>query len=127
MAGKNYASATLGVIDERLALESKTGDIVKATGTSKGKGFQGAVKRWNAGGGPGAHGSTFHRQPGSSGNRTWPGRIMKGKHFPGHLGDETTTVRNLRVLAVMKDDNIILVKGAVPGGPNALIRLVKQA
>jgi large subunit ribosomal protein L3 len=111
-----------------LALTSlKKGDTVKATATSKGKGFQGAVKRWNAGGGPGAHGSTFHRQPGSSGNRTWPGRIMKGKHFPGHLGDETTTVSNLRVVDVYTDDNVILVSGSVPGGRNALVKIVKQS
>ncbi len=102
------------------------GDIVKATAVSKGKGFQGAVKRWNAGGGPGAHGSTFHRQPGSSGNRTWPGRVMKGKHFPGHLGDESTSVRNLKVLDVINDDSLIIVNGAVPGGKNALVTLFKK-
>jgi large subunit ribosomal protein L3 len=105
----------------------KKGDMVRATAVSKGKGFQGAVKRWNAGGGPAAHGSCFHRQPGSSGNRTWPGRIMKGKHFPGHLGDETTTVRNLRIVDVFSDDNIILVSGNVPGGRNALVRVLKQS
>ena len=107
-----------------IALDSlKKGDWVKATSVSKGKGFAGVMKRWNAGGGPGAHGSCFHRQPGSSGNRTWPGRIMKGKHFPGHLGDETTTVRNLRVLDVYADDNVILVSGSVPGAKNALVRV----
>jgi large subunit ribosomal protein L3 len=111
-----------------VSLESlKKGDWVKATSTSKGKGFAGSVKRWNAGGGPGAHGSTFHRQPGSSGNRTWPGRIMKGKHFPGHLGDETTTIRNLKIIDVYHDDKVILLSGPVPGGRNALVRLTKQA
>lgn len=115
-------------VGSAVSLESlKKGDWVKATSTSKGKGFAGSVKRWNAGGGPGAHGSTFHRQPGSSGNRTWPGRIMKGKHFPGHLGDETTTVRNLRIIDVYTDDNVILLAGPVPGGRNALVRLTKQA
>lgn len=102
------------------------GDVVKATSVSKGKGFAGAVKRWNSGGGPAAHGSTFHRQPGSSGNRTWPGRIMKGKHFPGHLGDETTSVRNLKVLDVIDEDSLLIVSGSVPGGKNALVRLLKQ-
>jgi large subunit ribosomal protein L3 len=102
------------------------GDVVKATSVSKGKGFAGAVKRWNAGGGPAAHGSTFHRQPGSSGNRTWPGRIMKGKHFPGHLGDETVSVRNLRVLDVIGEDNLLIVSGSIPGGKNALVRILKQ-
>jgi large subunit ribosomal protein L3 len=105
----------------------KKGDMVKATAVSKGKGFQGSVKRWNAGGGPAAHGSCFHRQPGSSGNRTWPGRIMKGKHFPGHLGDEAVTVRNLRIVDIYQDDNIILLSGSVPGGRNAIVRLAKQA
>ena len=113
-------------IGSSVAIESlKKGDVVKATSVSKGKGFAGSVKRWNAGGGPGAHGSTFHRQPGSSGNRTWPGRIMKGKHFPGHLGDETTTVQNLRVVDVYSDDNIIVLSGSVPGGRNAIVRLIK--
>ncbi len=110
-----------------IAIESlKKGDLVKATSTSKGKGFAGSVKRWNVGGGPAAHGSCFHRQPGSSGNRTWPGRIMKGKHFPGHLGDETTTVSNLRVVDVYSDDGIIILSGPVPGGRNALVRVAKQ-
>jgi large subunit ribosomal protein L3 len=105
----------------------KKGDVVKASSVSKGKGFQGSVKRWNAGGGPAAHGSTFHRQPGSSGNRTWPGRIMKGKHFPGHLGDEAVTVKNLRILDVLADENVILLAGSVPGGKNALVKLFKLA
>jgi large subunit ribosomal protein L3 len=110
-----------------VAIDSlRKGDSVKATSVSKGKGFQGIVKRWNGGGGPGAHGSTFHRQPGSSGNRTWPGRIMKGKHFPGHLGDETVTVRNLEVVDVYPDDNVILISGSVPGAMNALVRVLKQ-
>jgi large subunit ribosomal protein L3 len=104
----------------------KKGDTVKATARSKGKGFQGSVKRWNNHGGPGAHGSTFHRQPGSSGNRTWPGRIMKGKHFPGHLGDEITTVTNLEIVDVLADENLILVKGSVPGARESLVRLIKQ-
>jgi large subunit ribosomal protein L3 len=110
-----------------ISIKSLTrGDVVNVTSTSKGKGFQGAVKRWNAGGGPAAHGSCFHRQPGSSGNRTWPGRVMKGKHFPGHLGDEATTVRNLRIVDVYADDKLILVSGAIPGGANALVSIVKQ-
>jgi large subunit ribosomal protein L3 len=114
-------------VGSKVDLESlKKGDNVKATATSKGKGFQGSVKRWNVGGGPGAHGSCFHRQPGSSGNRTWPGRVMKGKHFPGHLGDETTSVLNLRVVDIYTDDNVILVSGSVPGGRNALVRISKQ-
>jgi len=131
--GAYFVREVRGVLPEgvapgsEVAIDSvKKGDWVKATSTSKGKGFAGSVKRWNAGGGPAAHGSTFHRQPGSSGNRTWPGRIMKGKHFPGHLGDETTTITGLRIVDVYSDDNLILVSGAVPGGRNALVRLMKQ-
>ncbi len=115
-------------VGSEVSIESLAkGDKVKATSVSKGKGFQGAVKRWNSGGGPAAHGSCFHRQPGSSGNRTWPGRIMKGKAFPGHLGDETVSIKNLKVVDVYKDDNLILVSGPVPGARNALVRLMKLA
>lgn len=118
------AGATVG---SPLAISSlKKGDWVKVTAHSKGKGFAGVVKRWNAGGGPGAHGSTFHRQPGSVGNRTWPGRIMKGKHFPGHLGDEKTTVKGLRVLDVVPEDNLVLLSGPVPGGRNTLVKILKE-
>lgn len=110
-----------------VSIESlKKGDVIKVSARSKGKGFAGSVKRWNAGGGPAAHGSCFHRQPGSSGNRTWPGRIMKGKAFPGHLGDEMTTVKNLSVLDVYKDDNIVLVSGSIPGSRNSLVKVEKQ-
>lgn len=102
------------------------GDTVRVTSRSKGKGFQGSVRRWNFAGGPAAHGSKFHRQPGSSGNRTWPGRVMPGKKFPGHLGDETVTLRNVRVVDVLADEGIVLVKGPVPGSRNTLVKLVKE-
>jgi len=114
------------VVGSQVAIDTLAkGDRIKVSGRSKGKGFTGVQKRWNAGGGPGAHGSCFHRQPGSSGNRTWPGRIMKGKHFPGHLGDEVVTVKNLRVVDVYPEENLILVSGAVPGARNTLLRLLK--
>ncbi|MCC6277513.1 MAG: 50S ribosomal protein L3 [Oligoflexia bacterium] len=116
--------ASVGVEVDLASL--KKGDWVKATAVSKGKGFQGSVKRFNVGGGPAAHGSCFHRQPGSSGNRTWPGRIMKGKPFPGHMGDEKVTIKNLKVLDVLSEDNVILVSGSVPGAKNALVRILKQ-
>lgn len=132
-AGAYFVQEIRGALPEGVApgasvgIDSlKKGDLVRATSVSKGKGFAGAVKRWNSGGGPAAHGSCFHRQPGSSGNRTWPGRIMKGKHFPGHLGDETVSVKNLKVVDVYSDDGVILVSGAIPGGRNALVRLLKQ-
>ena len=102
------------------------GDVVRITSRSKGKGFAGSVKRWNFAGGPAAHGSKFHRQPGSSGNRTWPGRVMPGKKFPGHLGDETVTVKNVRVVEVLAEEGILLVKGPVPGARHTLVKLVKE-
>lgn len=102
------------------------GDVVKLTSVSKGKGFQGSVRRWNFAGGPAAHGSKFHRQPGSSGNRTWPGRVMPGKKFPGHLGDETVSLRNVEVVDVMPEEGVILVKGPVPGSRNTIVRILKK-
>ena len=101
------------------------GDFVKLTGRSKGRGFAGSVKRWNFAGGPAAHGSKFHRRPGSSGNRTWPGRVMPGKKFPGHFGDEVVSKKNVQVVQVLADENVILVKGGVPGGRNSLVKLMK--
>lgn len=101
------------------------GDVVKITSTSKGRGFQGSVRRWNFAGGPATHGSKFHRKPGSSGNRTWPGRVMPGKKFPGHWGDETITVKNVVVVDVIASEGVVLVKGPVPGSKNTLVKLVK--
>lgn len=101
------------------------GDVVKITSKSKGRGFQGSVRRWNFAGGPATHGSKFHRRPGSSGNRTWPGRVMPGKKFPGHWGDETVTVKNVVVVDVLANDGVVLVKGPVPGSKNTLVKLVK--
>lgn len=113
-------------VGQKVAVESlKKGDVVKVTGRSKGRGFSGSVRRWNLAGGPAAHGSKFHRRPGSSGNRTWPGRVMPGKKFPGHYGDETTTIRNVQVIDVLPQENVVLVKGPVPGAINSLVRLMK--
>lgn len=114
-------------VGSRISIDSLAkGDVVVVTSTSKGKGFQGSVRRWNFAGGPAAHGSKFHRQPGSSGNRTWPGRVMPGKKFPGHLGAETVTVKSVRVVDVIAEDGILLVKGPVPGARNTLVKLVKE-
>lgn len=115
-------------VGQKVAIDSLTaGDSVTLTGTSKGRGFQGSVRRWNFAGGPASHGSKFHRRPGSSGNRTWPGRVMPGKKFPGHWGDETITVKNVEVVKVLADDGVVLVKGPVPGARNSLVRLLKGA
>lgn len=102
------------------------GDVVKITSKSKGKGFAGVMKRWNFAGGPASHGSKFHRRPGSSGNRTWPGRVMPGKKFPGHLGNETVTVKNVEIVDVIPGENVLMVKGPVPGARNTLVKLVRE-
>ncbi len=113
-------------VGQKIALNSlKKGDVVKVTGLSRGRGFQGAVRRWNFGGGPASHGSGFHRKPGSVGNRTWPGRVMPGKRMAGQWGNETTTIRNITVVDVIPEENVVLVKGAVPGSRNSLVRLTK--
>jgi len=93
----------------------KTGDFVDITGTSIGKGFQGGMKRWHWQGGPQTHGSTSHRRVGSLGSSTTPGRVWKGHHLPGHMGAHMVTVQNLEVVKVDAQNNILLVKGAVPG------------
>lgn len=113
-------------VGTKISLDSlKVGDLVKVTSRSKGRGFAGVVRRWGMAGGPETHGSGFHRRPGSIGNRTWPGRVMPGKKFPGHYGDETVTVKNLRVLDIIADENVIVVSGAIPGAENSLVQLTK--
>jgi large subunit ribosomal protein L3 len=99
--------------------------MVKVTGLSRGRGFQGPVRRWNFNGGPASHGSGFHRKPGSVGNRTWPGRVMPGKRMAGQWGNETTTVRNMKIVDVIPEENVVLIRGPVPGARNSLIRLTK--
>jgi large subunit ribosomal protein L3 len=112
-------------VGQKLDLASlAVGDEVKVSSRSKGKGFAGAMKRWNLAGGRATHGSGFHRAPGSVGNRTWPGRVMPGKKFPGHLGDETTTVRSV-VVDVIPEQNTIFLRGPVPGGKNTLVKITK--
>lgn len=114
-------------VGSRITIESlKSGDVVKVIGQSKGKGFAGSVKRYGFAGGPMSHGSKFHRQPGSSGNRTWPGRVMPGKKFPGHMGAKTTHVKNLEVVKVDAENNVVLIRGAVPGGRNTLVAVFRS-
>ncbi len=96
---------------------------VDVTGTSKGKGFAGVMKRYHFGGGPGGHGAHFHRAPGSVGMCATPSRVLKGLRLPGHMGVDTVTIKNLDVVRVDEDMNLILVKGAVPGGKNATVRI----
>ena len=106
------------------------GDKIDATGTSKGKGFQGAIKRHGLSRGPMKHGSKYHRHAGSNGPATTPGRVFKGKHMPGQMGAVKVTVQNLEVVKVDVENNLLLVKGAVPGPKKALLVLketVKKA
>ena len=97
------------------------GDKIDVSAVSKGKGFQGAIKRHNQSRGPMAHGSKFHRHQGSNGACSSPSRVFKGKGMPGHMGSQNVTVQNLEVVRVDTDKNLILVKGAVPGPRKALV------
>jgi large subunit ribosomal protein L3 len=99
----------------------KAGDFVDVTGTSIGKGFQGGMVRWNWRGGPAAHGSMHHRRIGSNSPSSDPSRTYKGKHMPGHMGMDQVTVQGLRIMRVEAEQNLILVKGAVPGSKNGLL------
>ena len=102
------------------------GDKVDIQGTSKGKGFQGVIKRHGQHRGPMGHGSMYHRRPGSMGSTSTPGRVFKGKKLPGHMGKVTVTIQNLDVVRVDMDKNVILVKGSVPGPKGAILK-VKSA
>ena len=99
------------------------GDKLDIQGTSKGKGFQGVIKRHGQHRGPMGHGSMYHRRPGSMGPTSTPGRVFKGKKLPGHMGVETVTIQNLEVVKVDLDKNVILVKGSVPGAKGAVLKI----
>ena len=96
---------------------------VNVTGTSIGKGFAGVVRRYNFGGGPGGHGSHFHRAPGSVGMCATPSRVLKNMRMAGHYGQDTVTVRNLDIVRIDEEQNLILVRGGVPGSKNSLVRV----
>ena len=99
------------------------GDRLDIQGTSKGKGFQGVIKRHGQHRGPMGHGSMYHRRPGSMGPTSTPGRVFKGKKLPGHMGHVTVTIQNLDVVKVDMDKNVILVKGSVPGAKGAILKI----
>ena len=125
---ENAAEYTVG--QEIKANIFAEGDKIDVTGISKGKGFQGAIKRHGLSRGPMKHGSKYHRHAGSNGAATTPGRVFKGKHMPGHMGAVKVTVQNLEVVRVDVDNNLLLVKGAVPGSKKSMIVLketVKKA
>ena len=135
-----YKAVQVGYVDKREKLVSKPvkghfdkagvsykrfvrGDKIDATAISKGKGFQGAIKRHGQSRGPMAHGSKFHRHAGSNGSATTPGRVFKGKKMPGQMGNKRITIQNLEIVRVDAENNLILVKGAVPGPKKCLVTL----
>ena len=99
------------------------GESVDIQGITKGKGFQGVIKRHGQSRGPMGHGSMYHRRPGSMGPTSTPGRVFKGKKLPGHMGVETVTIQNLQVVAVDLDKNALLVKGSVPGNKGSILKI----
>lgn len=101
----------------------KQGDIIDVTGTSKGKGFQGAIKRHNQSRGPETHGSRYHRRPGSMGMAADPARVFKGKKLPGRMGGKRTTLQNLEIVRVDAERNVLLIKGNIPGPKKALVEI----
>ena len=116
-------------IGQRVAFDHvafQEGQKVAVTGTSRGLGFQGVVKRWNFAGGPKSHGSKFHRRPGAISHMRTQGEVIKGKRFPGHMGCRQFTIRGLEVVKIDKEKNFLLVKGSVPGTKDSLVLIRKQ-
>lgn len=104
----------------------EAGDKIDVQGTTKGKGFQGVIKRHGQHRGPMGHGSMYHRRPGSMGSTSTPGRVFKGKKLPGHMGCVTVTIQNLDVVKVDTDKNVLLIKGSVPGAKGAILKIKKS-
>ncbi len=102
------------------------GELVSVRGKSKGRGFQGGMKRWGWSGQPLSHGSTTHRRIGSSGASTYPARVIKGHRMPGHMGARWKTVRNLKILRVDKENKVLFIKGAIPGHKNSIVLIKKK-
>lgn len=118
------ASLTAG---QELTVEIfKEGELIDVSGVTRGKGFQGVMKRHKFAGGPATHGSMFHRAPGSIGSSAYPSRVRKNKRMPGHMGDKKRTVQNLEIVGVRKEDNLLLIRGAIPGSPGSLV-IVRKA
>ncbi len=103
------------------------GDMIDIAGKSKGRGFQGVIKRPGFRGGRATHGSDFHRAPGSIGCSAWPSRVLKGKKMPGRMGNETVTQKNLKIIDIRNDENVLLVRGTVPGAKNGLLNIFTKA
>jgi len=124
--GKEAQVPSLSVGDTITVGIFTPGELVKVTGTTKGRGFQGVVKRWGFAGGPNTHGNTKHRRPGSIGPGTDPSRVIKGKKMPGHYGAERHTQSNLRVEKVDAERNLIYLRGAIAGHTNGIVMIRKQ-
>ena len=120
---KNVQVESMNVGDEITVNEFSVDDVIDVTGTSIGKGFQGVIKRWNFKGGRASHGSRFHRAPGSIGASATPSRVFKNKKMPGQMGNVQVTVQRLKVVRVDVADNLLLIKGAVPGHKNSIITI----
>ena len=120
----NAAELNLG--DSLTVDQFLPGDYVDVTGTSIGKGFQGVIKRWNFKGGRASHGSRFHRAPGSIGASATPSRVFKNKKMPGQMGNEKVTVQGLQIVRVDSAENLLLIKGAIPGHKNNIV-IIKQS
>ena len=115
-------------VGELITVEKfQKGDVITVTGISKGKGFQGVMKRHNYAGGPATHGSTFYRAPGSIGASSFPSRVWKNKGMPGHMGSERVSVKNLKVIDVRVDQNLLLILGAVPGAKGTYLEIRKES
>ena len=115
-------------VGQELALDAvmKVGDKVDVQGTSKGRGFQGVIKRHGFSGGGSGHGSMFHRAPGSIGCSAYPARVVKGKKMPGRMGNDTVLRKNVIVVDVRADENVVLLKGPLPGAKNGLLKIFKK-
>lgn len=114
-------------VGEMITVEKfQKGDLVSVAGVSKGKGFQGVIKRHNYVGGPASHGSMFYRAPGSIGASSFPSRVWKNKGLPGHMGSELITVKNLKIVDVKAEQNLILILGAVPGSKGTYLEIRKE-
>ncbi len=120
---KNDQVESMNVGDEITVNEFSVDDVIDVTGTSIGKGFQGVMKRWNFKGGRASHGSRFHRAPGSIGASATPSHVFKNKKMPGQMGNVKVTVQRLKIVRVDASDNLILIKGAVPGHKNSIVTI----
>lgn len=114
-------------VGEMITVEKfQKGDVISVSGVSKGKGFQGVMKRHNYKGGPASHGSMFYRAPGSIGASSFPSRVWKNKGLPGHMGSEVVTVKNLKIVDVKAEQNLLLILGAVPGSKGTYLEIRKD-